>query len=742
MIETVIKWDGTEQPFDAEKLNKMAEWAIQAAPEVTWSDIVMTAMRKLQSVQVKTEDIQQALINSCIEAQTPPHNKVAGRLLLGSIRSSTIADQESFESFYSWMVENGYWREMEYDEHDLERLEAALDHDTDLTYGYPSLRQFVDKYALKDEEGVLLETPQYMYMGIAMSMFENCPLEDVIMYYKKTSQQKINIPSPVLSTQRTKSNVGVSCVITTAGDSVQGIEATKHVASVATANSAGLGAEYAVRSPDDDVRKGYAKAGGQLPHLRVMDKLVKELKQSSRGGSCTVTFNCLDPELETLLNLKLKRTPETKRIDLLDYSLSWNNTFLKYAAKKKDWALVSRREYPALWEAYDLNNEKLFCKLMEEVLADKTVNKKVVNALDILIQFIENRDETGRLFRFNHTEVNNHTPFLENIRLSNLCQEIALPTAPYNHLTELYKYTHTEGDGITAQCFLSAFVLGNITDDADYEECAYIALKSLDNLMENMNYPFPQFEATAKAYRSVGVGISDLAHYMAMNYSSYNDKEFLHQIAERHYYFLLKASVRLAQERGKFGFIEKTRWKLGWTPLATYNENVDSITNAPYKYNWTALSDDVLKHGVRFSTLCAHMPCESSSLSSDSTNGLYPIREKMVVKSSKKGLVQFFAPDCDKLPYEMAYDMNPYTLLDMYAIMTKFCDQSISADTYRDLDKYPNRKIPLTESIKLQLYGNKVGIKTLYYGNTRTGRGEGGAEQEKNIDDGCVNCTF
>ena len=730
MIEYVVKRNGETEEFNAEKLNSMASWAIEAAPEVSWSDIVVTAIRNLSAKTVSAKDLQESLIKTCLDFETPSHNKVAGRLLLGDLRRSTLADQEDFLSFYTWMVDKGYWRDMNYSDEEVEYLGTKIDHDTDLGYGYPTLRQFKDKYCVKDENEVILELPQYMYMGVAMSLFEEDSLEDVVMYYDKASQQKINIPSPVLTGQRTNSNVGVSCVITTAGDSVQGIEATKHIASICTAHSAGMGVEYAVRSKGDTVRKGYAQGGGQLPHLRVLDKLVDEFKQMSRGGSATVSVSCLDPEIETLLNLKLKRTPETKRIDMLDYSLVWNNTFLKYAAKKKDWALVSRTVCPELYEAFDSNDEGRFSEVMEKVLSDESIKKKVVNALDILIQFIDNRDETGRLYRFNHTEVNCHTPFLENVRQSNLCMEICLPTLPYNNLTELYKDVYEEGDGLTAQCFLSAIVLGNVTDDKDYEETAYILAKSLDNLINNMDYPFPQFKATGQGYRSIGVGLSNLAHYLVKSGKTYSDVGFLHDIAERHYYFMLKASVKLAKERGKFEFISKTKWQDGWTPLETYNINLDNVVGKDEeKYDWLGISEEIKKTGVRFSTLVANMPCESSAVLTNSTNSLYPIRQKLVYKSSKKGSIQFFAPDCDKYDYESAYNVEPYTLLNMYGIFQKWADQSTSADTYLDLTKIKGAKVPLTDSIKLQLYGNKIGIKTLYYANTKTGRGDGGADE-------------
>lgn len=731
MIESVIKRDGTLEDFNADKINSMATWAVEAAPSVPWSDIVMDAVRLLGKKVVTAQEIQESLIKVCIEREDYKHNKVAGRLVLGSLRKSSFA-LPNFKDHYYSMVEDGYYRDMAYTSNELETLSEIVseNQDRDLLYGYPTLRQYNDKYATKDEEGNLLELPQYTYMAVAMSMMESGTLEDVVMYYHKASLQKINIPSPVLSQQRTESNTGVSCVISTAGDSLGGIEATKHVAFMATASSAGLGVEYDVRSPRDPVRKGYAKAGGKLPHYRVLDKITDEVKQSNRGGSATVSFNVLDPEIETLLNLKLKRSPETKRIDQLDYSLVWNNEFLKSAATRQDWNLYSKKMSPEVHESFYSGN------LTQ--LADN--ESRSVKALDILKQYTNNRLETGRLYWKNVDNANAHTPWKEDvIRQSNLCMEIMLPTKEYDSVADLYKTTYKAGDGVTAQCFLSAIDLARITDDNDYEETAYIILKSLDNLIETMSYPLPQMEVTAKYFRSVGVGLTNLAYHLAKEDKKFDDVEYLHYLAERHYYFLMKASIRIAKERGKFSHYDKTRWADGWTPLETYKSNVDSlVTNGSLRYDWSALQSDSLVHGVRFSTLVAHMPCESSSVMGNGTNGLYPIRHDVVYKDSKGGLVQFFAPEVDELEYENAYSLNPYTLIDMYAIFQKWNDQGISADTYEDLSK-GNGKVSTTELIKRILYANKMGMKTWYYNNTKTGRGE---SKVLETESGCTSCSL
>jgi len=415
----VLKRDGTKEPWSADKLNSMAEWAVENTKGVNWSTIAMNAVRKLPDGLVSSKSIQDALIQACLDKEQYQYNKVAARLLLGDLRNSSIAPKD-FVEFYDWAVTEGYWREMDYSEEDIEYLAGFIDHDYDLKYSYPAIRQFLDKYMRYSSDGLLVELPQYMYMGVAMSLMEGDPLEDVVSYYQKARANKINIPSPVLSGQRTKSNIGVSCVISTAGDSLQGIEATKHIAFMATASSAGLGIEYDVRSPKDDVRGGYAKASGKLPHYRSLDNIVKEVKQKGRGGSATTSFECIDPEIKNLLRLKLPRSPEERRIELLDYSFKVNHEILRRAAKRENIALVSKRDYPELYEEFYATDLTKFKKIMDGILEDDNAKKVVVSAYDIVDLYLEVRSETGREYQYNVTEGNRHTPFKETIRLSNL----------------------------------------------------------------------------------------------------------------------------------------------------------------------------------------------------------------------------------------------------------------------------------------------------------------------------------
>lgn len=742
----VRKRDGRLEPFTPSKINSMAEWGVKNTSKVQWSEIVMKAMSKLDGDIIDAADIQMALIKACIDKETPHHDKVAGRLMLGEVRNTSFATTEfhwAFLEFYEYMVDNNYWRGMEYTEEQLLLLESRIDHDRDLEYSHISIRQFRDKYGLKSKGGCLLELPQFMYMGIAMSTKEGYPLEEVISYYDAISLHKINLPSPTLSTVRTPTNAGVSCCVISAGDDLQSIESAKHAAFMFTANSAGIGIEYSVRSPKDDVRNGYAKAGGKLPHYRVVEAIVDEVKQANRGGSATMSIVPFDPEIVTLLKLKLPRTPDERKIDGLDYSFLTNDSLLRRAAKKQDWALVSRVDSPELYEAFYSAESDRFEAIMDDILKDDTFKKQVISAYELVsLIFLESRQEIGRYYQANIQHMNDHTPFdttKHPIKQSNLCLEIALPTNPYSHITNLYKDTYDYNDGTIALCFLSAIDVMR-TEEEEMEEIYYLTLSSIDDTITNMSYPFPQVKASANAWRTAGVGITNLAQKIASEGKSYNDTQYIHDIAEAHYYYLLKASIRLAKERGKFPMFKETKWAKGWLPIDTYNKNVDTVAKTSGKFDWESLRKDVLTYGVRFATLAAHMPCESSSGMTGSTNGVYPVRYSVVYKNSQEGTIPFFAPNLDMYSYESAFDLETKSITNMYAVIQKWTDQTISADTYEDFDKYPNRKVPVSLRFRNYLYWNKMGIKTQYYQNFRTNRGT-----HKVVEDtqgSCVSCKF
>lgn len=421
MINTVTKRDGSVVDFNADKLNKWLSWA-SGECDVHWSDVVFKSIRKVHD-GVATTHIQQALIDSCLEYRTEGHTKMAARLLVGMIYKEAFEDFSipTLAGFYHQMVNSGYWTDMGYSDEELDELDAVIDHTRDFAYSYATLKQYYDKYAMK-AYGRLLESPQMTLMGIAMSNMANeaDKMESVKSAYNDLYELNINLPTPTLNLERTPHLPAPSCTVISSEDTVESIGAANHVAYTMTAKSAGIGVELRTRAPKDPVKGGKIEHGGKHGYYNLLSKAVSANSQMTRGGSATVTYHCLDPEVEKLLTMKLQRTDPTYRIDTLDYSLAVNNLFLRKVARNEDWMLVSCYHAPDLWEVSYSGDEEKFEHEYESVLKSN-VKKTLVKARDVFAGWVRARGDTGRIYMTFLDNVNQHTPFNDPVRLSNLC---------------------------------------------------------------------------------------------------------------------------------------------------------------------------------------------------------------------------------------------------------------------------------------------------------------------------------
>ncbi len=453
---------------------------------------------------------------------------------------------------------------------------------------------------------------------------------------------------------------------------------------------------------------------------------------NSRGGALTTYLNALDPEIFTLLALRNPTSVDKKRVDSIDYAFSFNNSFVERAKNNQDWLLISFQKAPDLWMAmYDPD-----CKRFDALFEKYKSQGQVVKARDLLKRFLKEDSVTGRLYEFNATNVNSHRAFLETIWSSNLCLEYLAPTHWFDNVTQLYATGAAAENvkGEVAICNLAAISVGKFEMTPEsYERVAFHALLMVDNVIDAGTFPLPQVEYTAKARRTAGVGITNLAYAMAkqgFKYSSQEGKDFCHRLAELHTFSLLKASVRLAKEKGKCKWFDKTRYSRGWLPIDTYNKEVDRITQQPLLCDWERLRAEIAKYGLRNSALVNHMPVESSAVRANDTNGLYPVRDGIVIKSSGNTEAVFIPPEWEALKdsYQLAWDVPSEDMADIYAIFQKFADQGISADVYQQF-KDGEKKSSLKMLMNDFFYRQKIGLKTRYYRNFKIGAAE--LEQEE-----------
>lgn len=732
MINQIKKRSGELVAFDPDKLNRWAEWA--GGIGVDWSGVVLEASRKVFD-GCTTDDLHQSLISACVDRETTAHLKMAGRLYIGAIYKKAFGDWRlipSVDVMYHRMVQKGLWAKMDYSDAELGLADSFIDHELDLQATLTESKQVIDKYAIRDRvDGEVYETPQFVYMRMALGNMEKMPkdrrMQDVRNLYEMLAHKEINPPSPFSINLGTPKKQYASCCVTTTNDTIPSLAAADHIAYVMTAASAGIGSHIKTRSKGDKVRGGAIVHQGKLPYYRVQEKLVAANLQSSRGGANTMHFNVLDPELLDLLKLKNVQSVADKRIKDIDYSVGYNETFAQYVAKNKMWPLVSYGDAPLLYEMMYQGDAGMFEEELHAVLNNVLIPKTMVKARDIAVSFLTEAVENGRIYEHNTQEMNRHTPFIQQIYSSNLCQEIGLVSAGYRSVADLYETDLEELEAVDGEIGLCSLAAINATvSEHRYDQVAYYAALMIDNVIDIMEYPFPQLGYTARARRSIGVGITNLAYAMAkqgLKYSTLEGKQWIYYHAERHSLALHRASVRLAKERGRCDWYDLTRYSDGWLPVDTANKAIQEKLGVLPSIKWEGIRLDIEEHGVRFSVLEAHMPCESSSAASGHTNGLYPIRSGKVVKTSGTNKNLFIAPEWETLKsqYELAWNVPTIDLIDCYAAVQCFTGQAISADLYIRYNSDGKREISSKQLLEEWLYRVKMGLKTRYYINSSTG---------------------
>lgn len=748
MIKTIIKRDGREEAFSPSKINKWSEWATKTlGKRVDWSHIVLHAVSTCPEVTT-AKMLQERLIKTCLDEDSWSYNRMAGRLYAAYINKEIYGDDRpTVKELHRKLQDLGLMAYLPYSDEEYDEIEKIIDHKRDFRAAHFELEQIRKKYSLKNrvtkEE---YETQQFVYMRMAMAIAEDEPkdqrLEDVKHLYDFLSLKKLNAPTPNYVNLGTTHKGFASCCIYKSGDSAPSLAVGDHIAYTMTYMSAGIGSYLETRSVGDPVRGGAIEHQGKLPYYRSLDGAVHANLQAGRGGACTTYFSAFDPEVNDITQLKNPMSTKDKQIRGLDYAMIQSKFFAKKVAKNEDIFLFNKYTAPDLMDALFDEDESKFEQLYHQYEQNENFKKKWVNARSILIAQRNEAYETGKGYLFWSDEVNHHTPHKDKIYSSNLCLEVALPSKEYSSMEELYS-TDPERTGEVAMCNLAAIVVSNIKDEEEYAKVAYYALMMIDKTIHKAHYPLKHIGATAKSRMNAGVGIMGLAHYMAKNkvkYSSQEGKEEIHRVAERHAYHIINASLELSKRYGVAPWMNRTKWPEGWLPVDTYNRNVDGIVSHNTNYDWEGLRSKIVENGgIRNSSLINHMPGESSSKGAATTNGVYPIRELTLLKTDLSNAIYWAAPEGEKLEkyYESAWDIPTKDLIDCYAIIQKWTDQSISADLYRKLIGADT--VTTKEMIGDYLYMTKMGMKTQYYTNVYTANAN-----SVNTDDNevCESCTL
>jgi len=737
---SVIKRSGKEESLDINKLHVMVEAACEGLANVSESQVEMNANIQFYN-GITTDQIQQILVRSAsdlIDLDHPNYQFVAARLMLFALRKQVYGrmhEMPDVKTHVSKCVDAGVYDAAifdAYDDEEFAEFDRIIDHDRDYIYTFAGLRQVIDKYLVQDRTNdVMYETPQYMYLLIAATIFSRYPKDTrmsyVKRYYDATSKHRINIPTPIMGGVRTPLRQYASCVLIDADDSLDSIFSSDMAIGRYVAQRAGIGINAGrVRGLNSKIRGGEVSHTGLIPFLKKFESTVRCCTQNGiRGGSATVHFPIWHQEIEDLIVLKNNKGTNDNRVRNLDYSVQMSKLFYERFIQNGEISLFSPHDVPGLYEAFGTDAfDELYCHYET---AD--VPRKTVKAQDLILDILKERAETGRIYIMNLDHCNSHSSFLDKVEMSNLCQEITLPTKPLNHIDD--------ENGEIALCILSAINIGKIRQLEEMEDLCDLAVRSLDELIDFQGYPIKAAEIATKNRRSLGVGFIGLAHYLAKHHVSYDAPEawqMVHDLSEHFQYYLIRSTVNLAKEKGACGYSDRTKYSQGILPIDTYKKDVDTIVPNTLTLDWEALREDCKTYGVRNSTLSAQMPSESSSVVCNATNGIEPPRGYLSVKKSKKGPLKQIVPSYNSLKnyYTLLWDMeNNKGYINIVAVMQKFFDQAISGNWSYNPKNYPNNEVPVSEMVKDWLTTYKYGWKTSYYQNTYDMSSDGVEEEKK-----------
>ena len=725
----IVKRNGNKEHLNIDKIHFVVNHACKGLAGVSSSQIEMNANLQFYD-GMSTTEIQDVLIrsaNDLISLDAVNYQYAAARLLSYSINKEVFGEYKSIP--LSQMIDQNIGRGVydkailsSYTKEEFATLDSYIRHSRDENFTYAGLRQVVDKYLCQDRSNnQLFETPQYMYMMIAATLFAEYPketrLQYVRKYYDATSLFKINIPTPVMAGVRTPVRQFASCVLVDANDTLDSIFASDMAIGRYTAQRAGIGINAGrIRAVNSKIRGGEVAHTGIIPFLKKFESTVRCCTQNGvRGGSATTHFPFWHYEIEDILVLKNNKGTEDNRVRKLDYSIQLNKTMYERLLSGGDITLFSPHDVPDLYEAY-FGDADTFKELYEKYERATSIRKKKLSARDLFSALIKERAETGRIYIMNVDHCNTHSSFKDTVYMSNLCQEITLPTKPLEHIDD--------ENGEIALCILSAINVGLIKELSELEELADLAVRSLEEIIDYQKYPIRAAEVSTKARRSLGVGYIGLAHYLAKNKAKYSDPEawkLVHDLSESFQYYLLKASNKLAQERGACEYFNRTKYSDGILPIDTYKTEVDTIVENKLNHDWNSLRNDIVEHGLRHSTLSAQMPSESSSVVSNATNGIEPPRGYLSVKKSKKGPLKQIVPQYNSLKnyYTLLWDMpSNEGYINIVSVMQKFFDQGLSGNWSYNPTHFPDNEVPMSVMMKDLLTTYKLGWKTSYYQNT------------------------
>jgi len=721
----VVKSNGTKQPLDTSKMTK----ALYSAAGEKYKHLVpeIELASKLHFFDgIKTSYIRDILIKTARDLSGLKNmgmDKIAAGLMVQRLYSQVCGGSEPTHlkdviikglalGKYTTVLSTAYSSE------EIETLNKYIDYSRDSNFTASGIEAFIDKYIIK-HKGTPIELPQHAFMLIAMDAFHDYPnrMQYIKRLYKALSTFKVTLPTPEMNALRTPSNDYASCTLLKTGDSLGSWNEASKALVLHTAASAGCGNDIsAIASIGDYVKNKKIVHGGKIPVCKSVDADIQKAVQNGRRGSATAFVNFYDPEIIKILSLKSPRTEVAKRINDLSYGIKVRQLVYDRAKAKQPLSLFSNRIAPELYELFHKGTDEEFNALYKKLESEMKYTEQI-DARYFLDAFNTEAFENSAYYLMNVDEVNQNSPYTETIYQSNICMEEVSPTK------DLSPDRQNEPD--IAICVLANVNQGKVGIDELFE-ITELLVRLQTHIMVRQVHPMPQANAYVHQYRSIGIGLSNHAYWLASQGLRYGSKKtmVLHdEWMEYFQYGLIKASMELAKEIGPAPvFFERSTYAQGIMPLDRYKRTVDELVPPVQRLDWNWLRAQVIKHGMANIALSMVPPAESSSVPSSQTNGLEPIKDLLTMKETKGGINAQFAPEPLKLAdkYDFAYTTKDMTqrYLTSVAITQKWIDKSISANRFYNPELYKDGLIPLSAMHSDLYYAKYYGIKTFYYTNT------------------------
>lgn len=734
----VNKRDGSKEPLDLTKFHKVISWACEGLKDVSVSDVAMKSTIQFYD-GIQTSAIQETLIKAASDLISEEHSNyqyVAGRLVNYHIRKQIYGEFTPPKLYdqYKKVLAIGYYDKYlndMYTESEWEAINKFIVHDRDNTLTFAAMETLREKYLVKNRvTKEIYETPQIAYMLIAMTIFAKYSTKTrltwVKEFYDAISTFDISLPTPIMAGLRTPQRQFSSCVLIESDDSLDSIIATTGsiVKYVSQKAGIGLGAGK-IRALGSKIREGDTSHTGVISFYKLFNAAVQSTSQGGvRKGSATLFYPVWHLEFEELLVLKNNKGIEDNRIRTMDYGVQFNRVMYERLINNGVITLFSPNEVPGLYDAF-FSDTELFEQLYIQAEQNPNIRKKQIPAFELFTRFATERLETGRIYLSNVDNVNDHSPYYKDkapIRMSNLCMEIGLNTTPLSSLED--------ENGRIALCTLAAINFGNIKTPADFKKPCELAVRALDEILDYQDYPVKAAKLHTQEFRPLGIGIINLANFMAQHNTTYSNPnlELLDEYFEAWSYYLIKASADLAKEKGTdLMSKEKIKYFDGIIPIDTRKQAVDTLIAHTERMDWKSLREQLKETGIRNSTLTAIMPAETSAIVSNSTNGIEPVRALITSKMSKDTISKQVVPNIKKLKnkYELLWNIHsPEGYLNICAVLQKYVDQAISVNTSYNPKYFEDDKISIKVLLKDILNFYKFGGKNLYYNNTNDGAGE------------------